>query len=87
MREEARAEARAQVTPEVREEVRRELKAGEKAHEEARLGLPAEDKDGLNEWEWRIVRHKAERVRRVTFVPGQPAVMTGTPGNAWAPSS
>jgi hypothetical protein len=47
VREEARAEARAQVTPEVREEVRRELKAGEKAHEEARLGLPAEDKDAV----------------------------------------
>lgn len=47
VRAEARAEARAQVTPEVREEVRRELKAGEKAHEEARLGLPAEDKDAV----------------------------------------
>jgi len=47
VREEARAEARAQVTPEVREEVRRELKAGEKTHEEARLGLPAEDKDAV----------------------------------------
>jgi hypothetical protein len=47
VREEARAEARAQVTPEVREEVRRELKAGEKAHEEARLGLPAEEKDAV----------------------------------------
>jgi hypothetical protein len=47
VREEARAESRAQVTPEVREEVRRELKAGEKAHEEARLGLPAEDKDAV----------------------------------------
>jgi hypothetical protein len=47
VREEARAEARAQVTPEVREEVRRELNAGEKAHEEARLGLPAEDKDAV----------------------------------------
>jgi hypothetical protein len=47
VREEARAEARAQVTPEVREEVRRELKAGERAHEEARLGLPAEEKDAV----------------------------------------
>jgi hypothetical protein len=47
VREEARAEARAQVIPEVREEVRRELKAGDQAHQEARLGLPAEDKDAV----------------------------------------
>jgi hypothetical protein len=47
VREEARAETREQVKQEVREEVRHELKADQKVHEEARLGLPAEDKDAV----------------------------------------
>jgi hypothetical protein len=47
VREEAKAEARKEVKQEVREEVRRELKTDQKVHEEARLGLPAEEKDAV----------------------------------------
>ncbi len=44
------------------------------------LVLPSEDKDGLNAWEWKIVKRKAERIRQVTFVEGDPAVMKNENG-------
>ncbi len=44
------------------------------------LVLPAEDKEGLNDWEWKIVKEKAQRIRQVTFVEGDPAVMKNENG-------
>lgn len=37
--------------------------------------LPAEDRDALNEWEWKIIKRRGEIIRRVTFVEGDPAVV------------
>jgi len=36
--------------------------------------LPAEEKELMNEWEWRIIKRRGEIIRRVTFVEGEPAV-------------
>lgn len=36
--------------------------------------LPAEEKELMNAWEWRIIKRRGEIIRRVTFVEGQPAV-------------
>lgn len=36
--------------------------------------LPANEKELLSEWEWRIIKRRGEVIRRVTFVPGEPSV-------------
>ena len=41
------------------------------------LVLPAERKELLGQWEWKIIRRRGEVIRRVTFVEGDPA-WTGT---------
>ncbi|HZK80542.1 MAG TPA: alpha-amylase family protein, partial [Humisphaera sp.] len=38
------------------------------------LILPAEQKELMNEWEWKIIKRRGEVIRRVTFVEGDPAV-------------
>ena len=52
--------------------------------------LPAEDRELLNEWEWKIIKRRGEIVRRVTFVEGDPAVThleSSKPKAASAPAS
>jgi hypothetical protein len=44
------------------------------------LILPAEQKELMNEWEWKIIKRRGEIIRRVTFVDGKPAV-TKNEGN------
>ena len=36
--------------------------------------LPAEQKELMNDWEWKIIKRRGEIIRRVTFVEGAPAV-------------
>jgi hypothetical protein len=38
------------------------------------LVLPAEDKELMNQWEWKIIKRRGEIIRRVTFVEGDQAV-------------
>ena len=35
--------------------------------------LPAEERELMNEWEWKIIKRRGEIIRRVTFVEGDPA--------------
>ena len=42
--------------------------------------LPAEERELMNAWEWKIIRRRGEIIRRVTFVEGQPAA-TRNEGN------
>ena len=35
--------------------------------------LPAEEKDLMNAWEWKIIKRRGEIIRRVTFVEGAPS--------------
>ncbi len=37
--------------------------------------LPAEEKDKMLEWEWRIISEKSRKIRQVTFVQGEPPVL------------
>jgi hypothetical protein len=37
------------------------------------LILPAEDQELMGQWEWKIIKRRGEIIRRVTFVPGDPA--------------
>jgi len=51
------------------------------------LVLPAEDKELMNAWEWKIIKRRGEIIRRVTFVEGEPAVtcLENKPGETQAP--
>ncbi|MFB3891546.1 MAG: alpha-amylase family protein, partial [Phycisphaerae bacterium] len=49
--------------------------------------LPAEEKELMNEWEWKIIKRRGEIIRRVTFVEGEPAItrLENKPGEVQAP--
>jgi hypothetical protein len=42
--------------------------------------LPADQRELMNQWEWRIIRRRGEIIRRVTFVKGDPAVVRNEGG-------
>ncbi|MFB3893853.1 MAG: beta-galactosidase [Phycisphaerae bacterium] len=46
------------------------------------LILPAEEKELMNEWEWKIIKRRGEIIRRVTFVQGDPAQVRNEPLSA-----
>ena len=37
--------------------------------------LPAEDKNKMLEWEWKIISEKSKKIRKVTFIDGEPPVL------------
>jgi hypothetical protein len=41
--------------------------------------LPNEEKELMNQWEWKIIKRRGEIIRRVTFVEGQPAISRNEP--------
>ncbi|MFB3892410.1 MAG: alpha-amylase family protein [Phycisphaerae bacterium] len=44
--------------------------------------LPADRKELMDQWEWRIIRRRGEIIRRVTFVKGEPPVTRNTAAQA-----